>query len=174
MADEEKPEVDGEGEGAEAPKKGGMLLIVAVAVLMGGAGFFVPFLVPSLAGGETEEKEEPKSPIPEIEEEQEFIQFGEVTVNLDEARLNRYLRTTITLQVDSSKKVEIEALIEKKKASIKNWMLGFFADKDMDQIRGAAGQNRIRRQIQDHLNSTLWDDGYDRIHDVLFEEFNVQ
>jgi flagellar basal body-associated protein FliL len=44
----------------------------------------------------------------------------------------------------------------------------------MDQIRGAAGQNRIRRQIQDHMNTTLFDDGYDHIHDVLFEEFNVQ
>lgn len=170
MADAEK--VEGE-EQEESKKGGGMLLIVIVALVMGGAGFAVPHFVPSLVGAEQKE-EEPKSPIPQPEEDQDFVPFGEVVVNLDEARLSRYLRTSITLQVDKSKKEEIEKLIEARKAILKNWMIGFLADMDMDQIRGAAGQNRIRRQIQDHLNTVLFDDGYDRIHDVLFEEFNIQ
>ena len=169
MADEEKNE---NPEGEAPPRKGGAMLIGTVALVMGAAGFSVPYLVPSLVGATTEE--ESKYPIPHQEEEQAFISFGEVVVNLDEARLNRYLRTSITLQVDKSKQLEIEKLIEDRKASLKNWLLGYLADKDMDQIRGAAGQNRIRRQIQDHLNTVLFDDGYDRIHDVLFEEFNIQ
>lgn len=172
MANEEK--VDGEVQDETASKKGGgLVLTVVVALLTGGAGFALPHLMPSLVGAEQVE-EKPKSPIPSPEEDQAFVPFGEVVVNLDEARLSRYLRTSITLQVDKSKKEEIEKLIGDRKAILKNWMIGFLADKDMDQIRGAAGQNRIRRQIQDHLNTVLFDDGYDRIHDVLFEEFNVQ
>jgi flagellar basal body-associated protein FliL len=44
----------------------------------------------------------------------------------------------------------------------------------MEDLRGAAGQNRLRREIQDHFNTVLFEDGYDRIREVLFEEFNVQ
>jgi len=157
----------------DAPKKKSGAILIGVAVLMGGAGFAVPYLVPSLVGLGDQEPVS-KSPFIKPEEAQDFIMFGDVTVNLDEARLNRYLRTSITLQVDKSKKKEIEELVEKRKVSLKNWLLGFLADFDMDEIRGAAGQNRIRRQIQDHFNGVLFDDGYDRIHEVLFEEFNVQ
>jgi flagellar basal body-associated protein FliL len=162
-----------EHQAEDAPKKKSGAILIGVAALMGGAGFAVPYLVPSLVGiGDGDRVSQ--SPFIKPEKAQDFILFGEVTVNLDEARLNRYLRTSITLQVDKSKKKEIEELVTKRKVSLKNWLLGFLADLNMDEIRGAAGQNRIRRQIQDHFNGALFDDGYDRIHEVLFEEFNVQ
>ena len=44
----------------------------------------------------------------------------------------------------------------------------------MDDVRGAAGQNRLRREIQNEFNANLYPDGDDRILDILFEEFSIQ
>jgi flagellar basal body-associated protein FliL len=44
----------------------------------------------------------------------------------------------------------------------------------MEDIRGAAGQNRLRREIHDQFNLVMFPDTEGEIKDVLFEEFNVQ
>ena len=64
--------------------------------------------------------------------------------------------------------------IEAKKIILRNWLLSKISDLDLDDIRGGAGQNRLRREIREQFNAVLCPDGYDEIHDVLFEEFNVQ
>jgi flagellar basal body-associated protein FliL len=53
-------------------------------------------------------------------------------------------------------------------------LLNQISDKDLDEIRGGAGQNRLRREVRDQFNSVLFPDGYDRIFSVLFNEYNVQ
>ena len=112
---------------------------------------------------------------PEVREQlPAFVPFGETVVNLDEGRLNRYLRVSITMQVDQDQADEITKDVEKHRAILKSWLLSYLSDKGMDEIRGAAGQNRLRREIQDHFNSVLSSDTPDRVHDILFEEFNIQ
>ena len=88
--------------------------------------------------------------------------------------MNRYLRIGITLQVQADDEQFVTEQLTMKKAILRSWLISYLADVSMEDIRGAAGQNRLRREIQDHFNSTLFEDGYDRIHDILFEEFNVQ
>ena len=53
-------------------------------------------------------------------------------------------------------------------------MVAYLSDVSVDDVRGTAGQNRLRRDIQDHINTTLFEDGIDRVQDILFEEFTVQ
>jgi flagellar basal body-associated protein FliL len=166
MDDENAPEVE------EQPKRGlkSMLLWFLFGLIMCGVGFAVPFLVPGLVGASAE-------PPPEVQKSSTtpaFVQFGDIVVNLNSDRLNRYLRIAITLQVDEADETEVTKVLDDKKAILKSWLISFLSDVSMDDIRGAVGQNRLRRQIQDHFNSTLFVDGYDQIHDVLFEEFNVQ
>ena len=109
-----------------------------------------------------------------------FLPFGEpgkdqsVVVNLDEGRMSRYLRIAISLQIPKSQEESFKKLIEAKKIVLRNWLLSKISDLDLDDIRGAAGQNRLRREIRDQFNAVLCPDGYDQIYDVLFEEFNVQ
>ncbi len=102
--------------------------------------------------------------------------FGDVVVNLNEGRMNRFLRLNITLMVEGDDKEEktFTAEMEQKKAVLTSWMLGFLADMSMDDVRGAAGQNRLRREIQNAFNANLFPDGDDRVVDVLFEEFSIQ
>jgi flagellar FliL protein len=114
------------------------------------------------------------------EEDTIFMPFGEpgkdqsVVVNLDEGRMSRYLRVAITLQIPKSQEETFKKQIEAKKIVLRNWLLSKISDLDLDDIRGAAGQNRLRREIREQFNAVLCPDGYDQIYDVLFEEFNVQ
>ena len=148
-----------------------LLLLVIVAVLFGGAGFAVPLLFPHLFHGGTtspvaETRGEPTEPA--------FIEFGEVVVNLNSDRFNRYLRVNLTMQIDASQQEEFNKRLALKKVILKNWLLSYLSDQSTDQIRGAAGQNRLRREIQNQFNEVLCEDGYDLIDDILFLEFGVQ
>ena len=114
------------------------------------------------------------------EEETVFLPFADpgkdqgIVVNLDEGRMSRYLRVAITMQIPKSVEEDFTKRVEAKRILLRNWLLSKISDLDLEDIRGAAGQNRLRREIRDHFNSVLCQDGYDQIYDVLFEEFNVQ
>jgi flagellar basal body-associated protein FliL len=177
MASEEET---GAEEDAPTPARGGVVPWVVVGVLSVGVGSAAPILMPKLADNEAEIlAETPQYELPE-EEETVFIPFGErggdqsVVVNLNDGRMTRYLRIAVALQVPKSKEEEIVKLLELKKVPLRNWLLSLISDKDLETIRGAAGQNRMRREIRDHFNDVLFPDGLDQIYDVLFEEFNVQ
>lgn len=103
-----------------------------------------------------------------------FLPYREVTVNLDEARMNRYLRLKIALYIREADEHVVTSAINKKDLILRNWLVSHLSDKELDAIRGKAGQNMLRREIRDYFNATLFEDNYDRIYDVLFEEFNVQ
>lgn len=155
----------------EAPDKPSflrkMLVLGVISVISAGAGFAVPYFV--LAGTSSASSDAEPRPLKPA-----FIPFGETVVNLDEGRLNRYLRMSITLQVAEEELPDITEQVEKRKAILKSWLLSYLSDKSMEEIRGAAGQNRLRREILEKFNEVLSDDGRDVVSDVLFEEFNIQ
>ena len=88
--------------------------------------------------------------------------------------MNRYLRLRISLLVSKPHQKELEERLLVDGPLIKNWLLSHVSDKSLDDIRGKAGQNMLRREILDRINHTVAPDGRDRVFDVLFEEFNVQ
>ena len=148
----------------------GLIIGALVAMIAGAAGFAVPLLLTELQKQPAEATSTPSV----TESRPAFVPFGQTVVNLDEGRLSRYLRVSITLQVDEADEKSVTELVEQKRIILKNFLLSYLSDKRMEDIRGAAGQNRLRREIQDYFNATLFPDGYDKIHDVLFEEFNIQ
>jgi flagellar FliL protein len=158
-----------------APAKGGVkkyLIFGFIAIVAAGAGFAVPqFLIGSSP------KHEPGTPVSETKREGThpvFVPFGDLVVNLAEERLTRYLRVSITLQVNSQHENVVKQAVEKNKAILKSGLIGYLSNKSLDEVRGAMGVNRSRREIQDQFNSTLFPDGSEIIQDVLFEEFTVQ
>lgn len=156
----------------EEPKKKGFGLIVwlLVCVVAGGAGFAVPFFMkPS-----EEAAEGPSQTLVNEDESTIFVEFDEVVVNLNEPRLNRYLRLKLWLMVGESMKAQTEEALEKNKTNLVSWLLSFLADKKMDDIRGATGQNRLRNEIRNHFNAVLFPEGHQHIRGVFFQEFNIQ
>lgn len=143
-----------------------------VSLMAGGIGAALPLLLVSQPVKQPSVNKE-VSEIPSIDKTT-FVPFGDVTVNLADARMTRYLHLTVTLQVPKLQVEDFNRRLEAKRVVLKNWLLSHISDKDLDDIRGAAGQNRLRREIRDEFNTVLYPEGYDRIYDVLFDEFNVQ
>lgn len=160
----------------QVPRRGpGAIVWLLVLVVAAAAGIAIPFFLPAPAPADSVEPGGPKTPSEVLTAENTLaIQFGEVTVNLDEGRMNRYLRLKISVLIakEDEKKVTEELVV--KTAVLKNWLLSHLSDKTLDEIRGKAGQNMLRREIRSEFNETLFSDRRDRIYDVLFEEFNVQ
>ena len=103
-----------------------------------------------------------------------FVAFGDVNVNLAEGRLNRYLRVKIVLVTDTKHEKHVNERLEGRKATVRNWLIAQLSDKTLQDVTGRASINRIRREILDHCASTVFPEGGNPIHDVLFEEFMVQ
>jgi flagellar basal body-associated protein FliL len=163
---------------AENPKRSGslgkvVLWLVVIVVAIGG-GLATPFVVGELISASNSSKTPQQLPKPDPEEPSEFIEFGEVTVNLDEARFSRYLRLNFSLQVAKSQKLEIEEKVKSQKIVFENWIQVHLADKTTEDLVGKFGRNRVRREMLDFFNKSLFDDGIERIQDVLFKEFHIQ
>lgn len=103
-----------------------------------------------------------------------FIKVNEIVVNLNEGRLNRYLDVLIVLQVTASRRDEVSVRFEAKQAILQNWLLSHMSEQTLDSLRGAAGQERLRTEIKDHFNATLFEGEDPAIEDVLFQKFAVQ
>ena len=80
----------------------------------------------------------------------------------------------ISFLVDQELREEVTKLLDENKPILKSWLLSHLADKEMEDIRGATGQNQLRREIREHFNSLLYPGGENKINTILFREFNIQ
>jgi flagellar protein FliL len=152
---------------APPAKKGGWLLLIIVSVVASAAGFFVPRLL-------MHDAMTPAHQLPDAELKPVVLSFGEVVVNLGEERLTRYLRLKIMLVVDGAHEKSVQEHLEKQKAFLKSWLIGYLSDLSLQEVSRAVGVNRLRREIRDQFNAMLWPDGRELVQDVLFDEFVVQ
>ena len=174
MAESKQQGEDGGADESQLRKRPGLMTLVVVAGIAMLAGTALPMGLRMLMPEVEPEPGPEQAAHQALDEDPAFIPFGEVVVNIDDGRLNRYLRLNLTLQVHVDHVEEVTTRMESRRILLKNWLLSHLSDKDMEEIRGAVGQNRLRREIRDEFNTVLFPDGFDRIHDVLFEEFNVQ
>lgn len=103
-----------------------------------------------------------------------YVQFGEVVVNLNEDRLTRYLKVKILLVCDAREEKALTELVQKRKPVLKNWLIAHLSDKSLQEVSGASGVNKLRREIWHQFNTELYSDGSEKILDIFFEEFVVQ
>lgn len=166
-----------ENSASEQTSKSGIGLFGALVLLLiaAVAGACIPILLPELfAAPNTTQSNNSQEDISSLKNGMTYVPFGEVTVNLDEGRMNRYLRIKMSLQVKEIDKSLVEQHLTSKELILKNWLLSHLSDKTLDEIRGKAGQNLLRRELRTYFNSAMFVDGEERIYDILFEEFNVQ
>ena len=105
----------------------------------------------------------------------ESIPFGELTVNLKEERLQRYLRIKIALQVDETSYKETSALVTKKKAEMRNWAITFLSDKSLKDVSGSKGVEGLQEALKKAFGEILAPGAKKNpIKNVLFEEYVVQ
>lgn len=169
MAEAETEEV------VEKKPKAWLNLVVCAAIgfVSGGMGFMTMMFLTADTEATAEGPEK-------VEMEQIFLSFGGISCNIGEGALNRFLKISITLQFECPKEevakqtVELQTLLDFNKPIMTSWLLSYLSDMKMDDIRGAVGQNRLRREIQNHFSTVLFPEGENQIQNLLFEEFIVQ
>jgi flagellar basal body-associated protein FliL len=144
---------------------GGMVTLLGIA---GGA------VVPMFAHfGAHASAPEPEATL-EPRQAQALIPIDPVVVNVADGGYTRYLRVRISLVVDAGDAKAVKELVEKDEPFLQTWVPGYLQDRTMEQLRGIAGMNRVRRELRDQFNRRLFSDGPEKIKDVLLPEYNFQ
>ncbi|HBR19786.1 MAG: hypothetical protein A2Y13_01080 [Planctomycetes bacterium GWC2_45_44] len=106
-----------------------------------------------------------------------FYNLDPVVANINEPGATRYVRITLTLELDEEADTEaIAATIEEKKPIITNWLTIYLASLSLDDIQGDKNLKRIQGQILDSFNEKLLSgsDSKPVIKSILFKEFAIQ
>jgi flagellar basal body-associated protein FliL len=104
-----------------------------------------------------------------------YFDLDPVVANLDEPGVTRYIRVTLTLEVDQEiDKKKGEEFLKEKKPILTNWLAIYLAGLGLDDIRGNKNHMRIQSQILDAFNEKLFPGAKPQIKHILFKEFAVQ
>ncbi|MBN9120793.1 MAG: flagellar basal body-associated FliL family protein [Planctomycetes bacterium] len=105
----------------------------------------------------------------------DVIRFGDVVVNLNDDRNQRYIRIVVAFKVEEASHRELSARVLARKAELKTWMITYLADKSIKDVSGSAGINRVRDDMRQGLGKILQQNRKENpIKEVLFEEYVVQ
>lgn len=175
---DEKP---GQHEGDSGQRPLGKLLKFAalclgIIALAGAAGYGTGTLLSGADAETTPPEPQPAESAESDADDQtqfQYKDFEPITVNLDEPRLARYIRATITVAIANGDFDEIGTLLDDKMPLLRDWLTGYLASCTLDDVRGSANQNRIRREIFDAFNQQLWPDQTPKIAKILFKEWTV-
>jgi flagellar basal body-associated protein FliL len=149
-----------------------LLLLLVCSLLSLGVGGAVPYFYLHGAGGGEHGKEDGHHG---SSGKQAYVPFGDgVVVNLNEDRLTRYLKIKLLLVVDARDEEKVNELLQKKKPALRNWLIGHLSDKSLQDVTGAAGLNKVQREIWQQFNHELYPDGSEKVLDIYFEECVVQ
>ena len=104
-----------------------------------------------------------------------YFDLDPVVANLDEPGVTRYIRVTLTLEVDQEiDKKKGEEFLKEQKPILINWLAIYLAGLGLDDIRGNKNHMRIQSQILDAFNEKLFPGAKPQIKHILFKEFAVQ
>ena len=162
MADEEKTEG---GEGAAAPKKGKLKLIIAVVgflvVLGAGAGGWFVFM---RGHGEEQHAEAPPPKPPS------FVDVPDMLVNLVGAPGERvqYLKLKLVLEVKEEKQVEA---IKPALPRVTDLFQTYMRELRPSDLNGSAGLFRLKEELTKRVNLAL---APNSVNAVLFKEVVIQ
>jgi flagellar basal body-associated protein FliL len=162
-----------------APPKGKFIvlgMIAGILVISSLAGFSVGKAIRSQSAPKDDaQTTKPDLAKPPSSDEMSYYDFDPIIVTLNEQRMDRFIRSGITLAVKTQdlKSGTLE-MLDKRKPEIKSWLNIYLSGCTLDQVRGEKNLNRLRHEIADLLNQKLFGDSRPLIDDVLFREFAVQ
>lgn len=195
--EEEKPadvEAEGTQDDAKADKSGGSgqssagigvatwVILAAIVVFCAGSGFLLGRLFAGSAAPEETETSQIEQPV-QVETPKTktgassswYYDLEPVVACLDEPGVTRYVRATITLEVNAQlEQSENEEFFELKKPVMTNWLTIYLAGLTLEDVRGDRNLKHIQAQILDAFNEKLFPDARPQIKYILFKEFAVQ
>lgn len=155
---------------APPARRGRKIVFVVVCLLCVAAGGAVPMVVdvPTMLG---KGKEEGKG---KADAKTAIVPFGELVVNLNEERHNRYLRLKLAVLVEADAEKDVTERMTKQKAAVKSKLIGHLAGKTLKDVSGQVGVTRLQREVLDKFEDVLYPEGGGHLKAVLFEEYVIQ
>jgi len=178
-----------------APKKKGktLILILAVGLLMGGGGAGAAWFLTRHDGGDAGEAHaEVKKKKKKASDKPLFTNLDPFTVNLQDARGDRFAQIGVTLQLDD---LETENQLKERMPTVRNNLLLLISSKRVDELLTPEGKLKLARQIGVRAAQAIGIDVSDEsetgeatpapqgkkkaevenpVRDVLFSQFIVQ
>lgn len=104
-----------------------------------------------------------------------YYELEPVIANLDEPGITRYLRATITLELNSEmNQVTGITFFDEKTLIMRDWLTTYIAGLSLERIRGTRNLSRIKKEVRDHFNELLFPETKPFIHGIFLKEFAVQ
>lgn len=163
-----------------APAAGGKkkfkLVLLVLPLVAAGAGAAVPLVVdvPALMGTKKEDPDAAKKKKHAHDEHLAEVPVGNVVANLFEERMTRHVRVTVAVQCELSAEAKVKEHVEKHKAALKSWMIGYLSGKTLKEVTGTVAINRLQREFFERFEDILYPTGESPLRAVLFEEYVVQ
>jgi len=186
MAEETKEETTAEAPAEKKGKNTLMIIIIAVLVLIIIGGGLAAFLLM----GDDEEKMQPQQQMaPQTQEVKsssrlrsgsnstvsrklsdigQLYQLEGFTVNLKSDQGRRYLKTTISLELNGE---ELSLELDKKSPVIRDKIIRILSSKTLEDISSKKGKQKVSDQIVDTMNSMIVDGS---VKGIYFTEFVIQ
>jgi flagellar basal body-associated protein FliL len=197
QSSDNEPESSNQGTGqqektAQKTSGGGIfqwIIITAIVVLFAGAGFALGRFLKGSPPPEINDQDESSQQIEPDQLEDLIVddasadskntwyydELKPVVANLDVPGVTRYVRVSLTLEINPEVDQNKGALLFKQKAPLlTNWLTIYLASLNLEDIRGDRNLKRIQLQILDTFNEKLFPDAKPQIKKVLFKEFAIQ
>ncbi len=162
--------------GAEAPKKGFPIVLVAIVLLAGlgiggGAAFFL--LPKPAADAEASDSDKPERKAGARGAPAQYVPLQPAfVVNLADEGSTRYLQAEVQL---SSRDPQVIADIGTHSPAIRNALLMLFAKKTQAELRSVEGREQLQKDALAEVNRVLKDEtGYDGVDALFFTSFVTQ
>ena len=98
-----------------------------------------------------------------------------VIANLDEPGVTRYVRVTLILEMNPAfDQGKGTAMLEEKKALLRDWLTIYLAGCTLEETRGSKNLVRIKAEIRDAYNDYLFKNSKPMVESILLKEFAVQ
>lgn len=159
----------------EAGGGGGLMKIILplVALLLGGGGGW--FAGSKMTASQYKQKAalEPTAAEGEVTKDPnamvgDMFKIDPFVVNLNEPRGNRYLKTTIQLEMDSP---ELRTELERRQAQLQDVILALLTSKSSKELQALEGKFRLREELLSRINALLVNGAVTRVY---FTEFVIQ
>ncbi|MBF0144582.1 MAG: flagellar basal body-associated FliL family protein [Magnetococcales bacterium] len=166
MAEDSEKEESGGGGGGLIKI---ILLVVGLLVGAGGGFFFGKGM-----GEKTAKEAQQLEPAAENVNKDPNTMVGEMfklepfVVNLSEPRGNRYLKSTIELEMDSE---ALKSELERRKAQLRDTILQLLTSKSSQELQAMEGKFRLRDELLSRINAMLVNGTVTRVY---FTEFVIQ
>jgi len=104
-----------------------------------------------------------------------YYELEPVVANLNEPGVTRYVRITLTLELDGAWPAEEgKLLLDQKKPLLKNWLTLYLSNQTIEETRGKTNMLRMQANIGSLFNDGLFPNAQPHITNVLFKEFAIQ